>query len=264
MATKLNDLFKKGASFSPLEALRLLTLAYMKMCGFSAGYRTVIFDSTCEWQNKLAWLDHPLAEYAHLPFGQLMPKVTEEYDCATYDKYDIIPLSIDETKATVKQMISDGAFDEDTMAVIWYGYKCSRKYDDIFTWAWRDNKKNKLVKTEYEGVKLKGYCYCQMCGETGIHMVKPFQITGYREKLVKDPKDLLKDIYNECVHIQNMEQEILDYYEQYKKELALCKTKSDRYQLFERVFEPIIPKDLKIVDLKEFISKNFGLQFHDL
>ena len=60
----IKELAKRGENHDIIDALRLLTEAYIQMCGISAGFRTVVFYSAESWQEKLAWLELPLSEAA--------------------------------------------------------------------------------------------------------------------------------------------------------------------------------------------------------
>jgi len=57
-------LAKLGEKYDVMEALTLLTKAYIDMCGISLGCRTVVYCASEAWQERLAWLDLPLSEMA--------------------------------------------------------------------------------------------------------------------------------------------------------------------------------------------------------
>ena len=64
VSKKIEKLAKRGEQHDVMDALRLLTTAYIDMCGISAGCRTVVFYAAEAWQERLAWADLPLSELA--------------------------------------------------------------------------------------------------------------------------------------------------------------------------------------------------------
>lgn len=86
----LETISKRCEQCDVMEALTLLTQAYIRMCGISLGYRTVVYCAAAPWQEKLAWLDLPLSKMARKgPFVHLMPYIFNEYVPKEYDDYDI-------------------------------------------------------------------------------------------------------------------------------------------------------------------------------
>ena len=55
---------KRAENHDVMDALVLLTKAYIDQCGISLGYRTVIYCAAEQWLERLAWLDLPLSEMA--------------------------------------------------------------------------------------------------------------------------------------------------------------------------------------------------------
>lgn len=83
---------EREQEFTPLEALTLLTDAYMGQCGLSMTYRTLIEGASWYWQKLLGESDHNLANFASRhSFTQLMPYLSEEFNKQKehYWEYDI-------------------------------------------------------------------------------------------------------------------------------------------------------------------------------
>ena len=64
MKKDIKEYAKQGEKCDIMEALALLTQAYISMCGISLGCRTVVYCAAEPWQERLAWLDLPLSEMA--------------------------------------------------------------------------------------------------------------------------------------------------------------------------------------------------------
>lgn len=83
---------KEGEKMDALEALRLLTKAYMKECGISLSMRTTVYTAAEQW------LYHRLPKQNNNPFTKeqseeplinLMPLLCKEYDPEYYSQWDI-------------------------------------------------------------------------------------------------------------------------------------------------------------------------------
>ena len=94
--TETEKLFEKyaeeGEKMDALEALRLLTKAYMKECGISLSMRTTVYTAAEQW------LYFRLPEQSNNPFTKeqseeplinLMPLLCKEYDPEYYGQWDI-------------------------------------------------------------------------------------------------------------------------------------------------------------------------------
>lgn len=93
----IKEYAKLGEVHDVMEALTLLTKAYISMCGISLGYRTVVYCAAEPWLERLAWLDLPLSEMARKEaFVTLMPHITNEYNPERHDKYDITGMDEEE------------------------------------------------------------------------------------------------------------------------------------------------------------------------
>ena len=104
---EIDVLAKRGEQYDVIEALTLLTKAYIDMCGISLGCRTVIYCAGEPWLERLAWMDVPLSEMARKkPFVMVMPHITTDYDPDDYDKYDITGMSHKEMLDICHQMVS--------------------------------------------------------------------------------------------------------------------------------------------------------------
>ena len=122
---KIAEYAKEGENFDVMTALRLLTKEYMRWCGFSLGYRTLIFDCGTYWVDKLAGMDLPLSEKARqkdITFVALMPDIEPSYDPEYYDQYDITGFSEKEYRMICHQYINDKDNNEDVKKVLCWGF----------------------------------------------------------------------------------------------------------------------------------------------
>ena len=115
---------KQGESHDVMDALILLTQAYISQCGISLGNRTIVYCAGEAWLERLAWLDLPLSEMAREGLlVEVMPQITSVYDSEIYDEYDISSMSKTELMEGCKQIMKDNIFDEVTMEVLCWGIK---------------------------------------------------------------------------------------------------------------------------------------------
>lgn len=119
----IESLAQHGEQYDVMTALKLLTIAYMEMCGISKGFRTVVFYAADEWQNRLASMNLPLSEMAkNVRPHELMPYITEEYNPEIYDEYDIAIMQDDELLDCCRQIVEEKVFDEPTTEVLCWGF----------------------------------------------------------------------------------------------------------------------------------------------
>lgn len=124
----IEELAKRGEQHDVMDALRLLTKAYIEMCGISYSYRTVVYCAAELWQNRLEKMDHPLAEKARKwPLVLLMPYITSDYIKEKYDRYDIAGMNLEERLDCCKQIVHEKTFDEQTLEVMCWGMLESKK-----------------------------------------------------------------------------------------------------------------------------------------
>ena len=124
---RFNELADEGAQMEPVEALRLLTRAYVEACGVSLTLRTIVYEAGEMWQKRLESTDHPLAKQSKdLCLFQLMPLICDEYDPAQHDKYDITCIPEETVLHYAMQVIND--YDEQTTQALCFGVRelCSK------------------------------------------------------------------------------------------------------------------------------------------
>ena len=116
-----------------MDALLLLTRAYINMCGYSLGYRTIVYRAGEAWQERLAWQDLPLTEIARKEaLVNLMPYITNEYDPEVYDEYDISGMNDNELLDGCEQAIIDKEFEDETLEVLCWGIvKATEKQKEL-------------------------------------------------------------------------------------------------------------------------------------
>lgn len=150
-----------------MKALRLLTEAYIDMCGVSLGFRTVVYCAAEAWVERLAWLDLPLSEMARKePLVCLMPHITDLYKPEIYDRYDIAGMGDPELLAACRQIIVEKTFDEATTEVLCWGIlKATEEKEEL---------SQEVEATAADGTLLKGVLTEQSCPRTWVKMTSPF------------------------------------------------------------------------------------------
>ena len=122
---------KKGETMDVHDALRLLTKAYMKECGGSLGYRTLIYTAAEMWQVELkaGCGNNFTEEQVDGPLVQLMPFICEEYDPEHYDKWDIAGgISLKDFKEMCSNVVKGKRYDADTLNALCWGMKKYAEY----------------------------------------------------------------------------------------------------------------------------------------
>ncbi len=143
--TETEKLFEKyaeeGEKMDALEALRLLTKAYIQECGNSIGMRTTVYTAAEQWlYHRLPeQSNNPLTEeQSEEPLVNLMPVFCEEYDPDYHDQWDICGgLSLaqegenagDAYKRICLVAIKEKRFDESSLRALSWGIK---KYPIFF------------------------------------------------------------------------------------------------------------------------------------
>ena len=161
-----------GGQYDVMQALELLTKAYIRMCGISLGFRTVVYCAAEVWMERLAWMDLPLSEKARKePLIILMPFITSEYVSEYYDCYDITGMDEEELLAGCQQIIREKPFDEATLEVLCWGIlKASKEMSPEKTVPSKE-----IETTAPDGTCLKGILMEQSLGATWIEMTSPYE-----------------------------------------------------------------------------------------
>ena len=253
----IEEYAKRGEQHDVVDALKLLTQAYMDMCGISYGCRTVVFWAAEVWQKKLAWLDLPLSEAARKNgLARFMPYVCDEYDPDIYDKYDIAAMDYEDCLVSLQSIVKDQDFDEPTTEVLCWGLLQSQ--------IEKEEKYPKIEAIAQDGTLIKGFIMGQHCGSTSVVMESPYDIMVYKEELVRDARELLVEAYKDCLWLRKMEKEARALYPKYQEELAKCK--DDKYDLpkirvFDEVYHSITSKSV-VMSIDELFHEWFGLEFY--
>lgn len=241
----------RGEQCDVMKALTLLTEAYVDMCGISLGYRTVLYCAAEGWQEKLAWLDLPLSELARKePFVHLMPHISKKYVAEEYDEYDIAPLQDAELLNICTQMIRTKEFDQTTLEVMSWGILKSFEEEKLLS--------QEIEVTAPDGTLLQGILNKQNCSGTMVLMIKPYSDIGLSKyELVRDPRELLVDGYNDYNKLLKMEDQIRALYPQYLNRLKECQTRWERHCAFDEVYGNLF--DDMILYPYSLIKNLFGL-----
>ncbi len=247
-----------GADVDVLEALRLLTAAYIHECGISLSYRTVVYNAAEEWQERLAWMDLQVSEIARKePFFKLMPYISEEYIPEIYDKYDIIGMSDNEMIDCCREIVEGQEFDENTLAVLSWGiqHRINRKeFQPVI-----------IEVSAPNGTYLKGVLTRQCCAYTSIIVQEPFYDLELTVNfLERKPESLLMQGYHDYVALMSREEEIRTLYARYKAALGHCIENNEsswkKMCLFRKIFGEI-EENTTIGNLEGVLAEKFGLEF---
>lgn len=118
----IEEYARQGEPHDVMDALKLLTQAYISQCGISLGNRTIVYNAAEAWQERLTRMNLPLSEMAQKKvLVEVMPYITSEYVPEEYDKYDISGMSQDELMEGCRQIIHENIFDEATIEVLCWG-----------------------------------------------------------------------------------------------------------------------------------------------
>lgn len=146
---KENKLFEKhakqGENMDALEALQLITVAYMKSCEFSIGMRTTIYSA------GEIWLYDRLPKQSNNPFPKelitkplvnLMPQLCKEFDPDNHGTYNICGFnSPEDLKVYMLIAIKEHLYDDATMnACCWAIKQIPQLYEkwmdeELYPWA---------------------------------------------------------------------------------------------------------------------------------
>ena len=248
----------RGDHHDVMEALTLLTKAYIKMCGYSLGYRTIVYCAGEGWKERLAWLDLPLSEMARKePLVTLMPNITNEYDPKIYDKYDISGMQEEELIDGCKQAINDKEFDEATIEVLCWGLMKTTEKKEVLS--------QEIEANAPDGTHLKGILTEQNCGCTSVTMTSPYNnLNALTIELVRDARDLLIKAYEDYQNLYKQEDKIRELFPKYQEILRKNKTESrwKKHMLFDKVYGQLVD-DTVIVSPQKLFGEWFGLEFYD-
>ena len=253
----IKEYAKIGEHHDVMDALLLLTKAYVSQCGISLGNRTVIYCAAEAWQERLAWLDLPLSEMARKePFVNLMPLITSDYDSEIYDKYDIAGMDKDELLSACDMIVRDKEFDEVTNEVLCWG---------LLKTVEEERKLEVEIETvASDGTLLKGILTQQNIVDTSVTMVSPYDdIVLSKCELLRDAREMMSKGYDDYQRLRAMEAEVKALYPKYQEELANAESRREKWIAFKKVYGGLIGKTAIIAPEKLF-RKWFGLEFFDI
>lgn len=247
---------KAGEHHDVMDALTLLTKAYISQCGISLGCRTVIYCAAEAWQERLAWLDLPLSEMARKePFINLMPLITDEYNPEKYDRYDIAGMNEEELLSSCRMIARENEFDEVTKEVLCWGLlKVVEEEEPL---------EMEIETVASDGTLLKGILHEQEIGDTSITMMSPYDIYLVKHELCRDAKEMLSKGYDDYRRFQTLEAEVRALYPKYLEELANEESKWKKKSVFREVYKDLIG-DTIIASPADLFRKWYGLKFFDV
>ena len=248
---------KRAENHGIMDALVLLTKAYIDQCGISLGCRTVIYCAAEAWQERLAWLDLPLSEMARKePFVNLMPLITSEYDPEIYDKYDITGMSEEELLRACEMIVRDKEFDEVTNEVLCWGILKSVNEELIIC--------KEIETVAPDGTLLKGVLTDQSRAWTSIRMESPYEVSFCESELIRDAEAFMIQGYDDYKRLKEMELEIRALYPKYQEELSKLDDENNwkKRRIFKMVYAEILG-DTVICSPEKLFNNWFGLEFFE-
>ena len=255
MANKTIDAYARaGERHDVMQALILLTHAYISQCGISLGNRTVIYCAAEAWQERLAWMDLPLSELARkVPFFKLMPHLSSEYDPELYDMYDIAGLNEEELLEICERIVSSDEFDRATLEVICCGVLKNTEEAELPT---------EITTTTADGIILRGVVTRQKICSTDVCMTFPYNLKASRPMLIRDARELLVDAYRDYMRLYHSQNQVRALYHKYKEELKKQNNASGRRKnsLFKDVYGELL-NDTVLVSPAHLFSEWHGLDF---
>ena len=126
-----------------MEALRLLTKAYIKECGMSLGMRTVLYNAAEVWlyEQLPKHSNNPFtAEQMEQPLIELMPLICDEYQPDYHGHWDIWMFDAKELRKFCLKAIKGEWYDKPTLRALCYGIKAWPKIIE----KWVDEEEAKM------------------------------------------------------------------------------------------------------------------------
>jgi hypothetical protein len=253
----IRELAKRGEQHDVMDALRLLTNAYIEMCGISLACRTVVFCAAGEWQERLAWMDLPLSEIARKSgLTDFLPYITSDYDPEIYNRYDIAGMDREELLTCCEQIVNENDFDEPTTEVLCWGIlKATEEKEEM---------SREIEAISQDGTTLKGDLVTQHCGYTSLYITSPYSIHVIKDELVREPKELLIEAYNDIHTVSRMKKDVLALYPKYQEELKNCKNGKiwEKRKVFDKIYSTLISQTvISSLSLAELFNEWWGLDF---
>lgn len=253
----IEEYAKIGEHHDVMDALLLLTKAYVSQCGISLGNRTVIYCAAEAWQERLAWLDFPLSEMARKePFVNLMPLITSDYDPEIYDEYDIAGMSEEELLSACDMIVRDKEFDEVTNEVLCWGL--------LKTVEEERRLEVEIETVASDGTLLKGVLTDQSRTWTSIRMESPYEVSFCKSELIRDAEAFMIQGYEDYKRLKEMESEIRALYPKYQEELSKLDDENNwkKRRIFKMVYAEILG-DTVICSPEKLFNNLFGLEFFE-
>ena len=258
LTKKMEELAQRGEQHDIMDALRLLTVAYIDMCGISKGCRTVVLCAAGEWQERLAWMDLPLSEKARKNgLIDLMPYITSDYNPEIYDRYDIACMSREELLSCCEQIVKEKDFDEPTTEVLCWGILKILEEEE--------RQSQEIEAMAQDGTVIRSDYYSQSCGRTFVAITSPYHFSASKDELVRNLDELLVEAYNDYQRLHKMENQVRELYPRYQAELAKCKDAGEWKKLcvFTDVYSAIISNSIIVpLSMAKLFNEWWGLDFY--
>jgi hypothetical protein len=248
---------KAGEHHDVMDALTLLTKAYISQCGISLGTRTVIYCAAEAWQERLAWLDLLLSKKARKePFINLMPLITDEYNPEKYDRYDIAGMNEEELLSSCRMIARENEFDDVTKEVMCWGLLKAVEE--------KERLEIEIETVASDGTLLKGILHEQEIGDTSVTMMSPYEdVYLVKRELCRDAKEILSQGYEDYQRLQTLEAKVRALHPQYLEELAKEESNWKKMFVFRKVYKDLIG-EIVISSPEDLFREWYGLKFYDV
>ena len=137
----------EGKNMDAMEALHLLTKAYIKECGKSLGMRTALYNAAEIWlyERLPKQNNNPFtAEQMEQPLVDLMPLICDEYKPDYHGQWDIWTFDAKELRRFCLLAIKGEWYDKPTLQALCYGIKVWPKTIE----KWADEEAAKIFAKE--------------------------------------------------------------------------------------------------------------------
>lgn len=259
--SELANYAEKGESHDIMDALRLLTDAYVNYCGISMGDRTVVYIAAERWFERLAWQNLPLSEEACTSsLFEMLPKFSSNYIKEKHDKYDICGMKKDEYIQYCHEIIKENDVDEQTAEVLAWGIM-----DSLYEFARYDievpvvlNRKSANCQfCDAERVNITCRVYDHSTSGTYID-IESLKICGSYNGLYKDITKMVEQMIEEYHELLSKETEIRALFPRYRE---MVEKEPSRYQktlMFDTAYEELLG-NIKILSKEYAVRDLFGL-----
>jgi hypothetical protein len=130
--------------------------------------------------------------------------------------------------------------------------------------ATEEKEEKDIEAMSQDGTTLKGDLVTQHCGYTSLYITSPYSIHVIKDELVREPKELLIEAYNDIHTVNRMKKDVLALYPKYQEELKNCKNGKiwEKRKVFDKIYSTLISQTvISSLSLAELFNEWWGLDF---